>query len=92
MFQHLQYDILKQAFCVKIIINIGDSLFFYSARGKLPIWPFTSLSVFFGAFALLPYFGLWEPPPPKVSKEEIEGWPLKILDSKILAGVCILFF
>ncbi|MCO5564686.1 hypothetical protein L7F22_018353 [Adiantum nelumboides] len=58
-----------------------------SSGSKIPIWPFTSLSVFVGAFALLPYFGLWQPPPPKVSKEEIQGWPLKILDSKISAIV-----
>lgn len=58
-----------------------------SARSKVPIWPFTTLSCFAGAFALLPYFGLWQPPPPKLSKEEIEGWPLRILESKIFAIV-----
>lgn len=56
-----------------------------SSQSRIPVWPFTSLSFFVGAFALLPYFGLWQPPPPTVSKEEIEGWPLKILDSKILS-------
>eukprot|EP00250_Pteridium_aquilinum_P021145 c2503_g1_i1 orf=23-1045(+) len=67
-----------------------------SSRNRIPVWPFTTLSCFAGAFALLPYFGLWQPPPPKVSKEEIERWPLKILDSKILsivvavAGACLL--
>ncbi|QDZ20275.1 hypothetical protein HOP50_04g27920 [Chloropicon primus] len=28
---------------------------------KVPAWPFVSLSMFLGAFGLLPYFALWEP-------------------------------
>lgn len=67
-----------------------------SSKGGVPVWPFTSLSFFVGVFALLPYFGLWQPPPPTISKEELDGWPLKILDSKILsvvvmvAGACLI--
>lgn len=58
-----------------------------SSRRKMPVWPFLSASFFAGAFALLPYFGLWQPSPPRVSKEELQGWPLKILESKILSTV-----
>ncbi|KAH7387204.1 hypothetical protein KP509_16G010500 [Ceratopteris richardii] len=58
-----------------------------SSRNKIPVWPFASLSVFAGAFALLPYFALWEPSALKVSGQEMEGLPLRILDSKIFALV-----
>lgn len=45
---------------------------------KVPAWPFCFLSFFFGAFALLPYFALWQPQDPQPQlpprKEELDGW------------------
>eukprot|EP00249_Psilotum_nudum_P012188 c23631_g1_i1 orf=286-1464(+) len=58
-----------------------------SSKGGVPVWPFTALSCFAGAFALLPYFGLWRPPPPPLSKDESDQWPLKILESKQISIV-----
>ncbi|KAJ7527547.1 hypothetical protein O6H91_16G060700 [Diphasiastrum complanatum] len=60
-----------------------------SERKKTLVWPFAVASFFIGAFALLPYFGLWQPPPPRVSKEELTSWPLNVLESKILSLVLV---
>lgn len=59
-----------------------------SSKGP-PIWPFSVLSGFVGAFALLPYFALWrgDGAPPLPSKEEKDKLPIRILDSKITAAV-----
>ncbi|XP_002986148.2 uncharacterized protein LOC9639905 [Selaginella moellendorffii] len=56
-----------------------------SAKGGVPVWPFSLVSFFTGVFALLPYFGLWNPPPPRVTKQELSTWPLVVLESKILS-------
>ncbi|KAJ4975996.1 hypothetical protein NE237_001102 [Protea cynaroides] len=58
-----------------------------SSRSKIPTWPFVVLSFFGGAYALIPYFVLWRPPPPPVEEVERGRWPLNFLDSKITAGV-----
>lgn len=51
------------------------------------MFPFAILSFFLGAYALIPYFVLWRPPPPAVEKSELTRWPLNFLESKLTAGV-----
>ncbi|XP_034601674.1 uncharacterized protein [Setaria viridis] len=58
-----------------------------SSKSKIPVWPFLVLSCIGGAYALIPYFVLWKPPPPPIDEDEIEQWPLKFLESKLTAGV-----
>ncbi|PNT67190.1 hypothetical protein BRADI_3g22350v3 [Brachypodium distachyon] len=58
-----------------------------SSQSKIPVWPFLVLSCFGGAYALIPYFVLWKPPPPAIDEDEIGQWPLKFLESKLTAGV-----
>uniref|UniRef100_A0ACD5ZU35 Uncharacterized protein n=1 Tax=Avena sativa TaxID=4498 RepID=A0ACD5ZU35_AVESA len=58
-----------------------------SSKSKIPVWPFLVLSCFGGAYALIPYFVLWKPPPPAIDEDEIGQWPLKFLESKLTAGV-----
>ncbi|XP_058112710.1 uncharacterized protein LOC131255841 isoform X2 [Magnolia sinica] len=60
-----------------------------SSRSKIPVWPFLVLSCFGGAYALIPYFVLWRPPPPALDEAELGRWPLNILESKITAGILI---
>ncbi|XP_074307790.1 uncharacterized protein LOC141642764 isoform X2 [Silene latifolia] len=57
-----------------------------SSKSSIPVWPFVSLSFFGGAYALIPYFILWRPPPPPVKEDEVRSWPLNFLESKITAG------
>jgi len=45
----------------------------HSERTKVPVWPFSLVSVFLGAFALLPYFALWTSGAPRVPTEEERG-------------------
>ncbi|KAH0448065.1 hypothetical protein IEQ34_021865 [Dendrobium chrysotoxum] len=56
-----------------------------SSSSKVPVWPFLLLSFFGGAYALIPYFVLWKPPPPAIEEDEIRKWPLNILESRITA-------
>nr|CAB3480756.1 unnamed protein product [Digitaria exilis] len=58
-----------------------------SSKSKIPVWPFLVLSCIGGAYALIPYFVLWKPPPPPIDEDEIEQWPLKFFESKLTAGV-----
>ncbi|GMH12560.1 hypothetical protein Nepgr_014401 [Nepenthes gracilis] len=58
-----------------------------SSKNNIPVWPFLVLSFFGGAYALLPYFIIWRPPPPPVEEGELRRWPLNLLESKITAGV-----
>ncbi|GJN16555.1 hypothetical protein PR202_gb03574 [Eleusine coracana subsp. coracana] len=60
-----------------------------SSKSKIPVWPFLVLSCIGGAYALIPYFVLWKPPPPPIDEDEIGQWPLKFLESKITAGVTL---
>ncbi|XP_065861350.1 uncharacterized protein [Euphorbia lathyris] len=60
-----------------------------SSNSKIPVWPFAILSCFGGAYALLPYFVLWRPPPPPVEESELGRWPLNFLESKFTAGVSL---
>ncbi|GMI98586.1 hypothetical protein like AT2G04360 [Hibiscus trionum] len=60
-----------------------------SSKNNIPTWPFLVLSCFGGAYALLPYFVLWSPPPPPVEENELEKWPLNFLESKLTAGVSL---
>ncbi|XP_068644008.1 uncharacterized protein [Aristolochia californica] len=60
-----------------------------SSKSKIPVWPFLVLSCFGGAYALIPYFVLWRPPPPAVKESELDSWPLKILESKVTAAVVL---
>ncbi|CAL9105448.1 unnamed protein product [Musa acuminata var. zebrina] len=60
-----------------------------SSRSKIPVWPFLLVSFFGGVYALIPYFVLWKPPPPAVGEDEIRGWPLNFLESKITAAVTV---
>uniref|UniRef100_A0A453NF12 Cardiolipin synthase N-terminal domain-containing protein n=1 Tax=Aegilops tauschii subsp. strangulata TaxID=200361 RepID=A0A453NF12_AEGTS len=62
-----------------------------SSKSKIPVWPFLVLSCIGGAYALIPYFVLWKPPPPAIDEDEIGQWPLKFLESKLTAGVCASF-
>ncbi|VAI55679.1 unnamed protein product [Triticum turgidum subsp. durum] len=57
------------------------------SKSKIPVWPFLVLSCIGGAYALIPYFVLWKPPPPAIDEDEIGQWPLKFLESKLTAGV-----
>lgn len=75
-------------------INISQSDFIWiihpficSSKSKVPVWPFLILSFFGGAYALLPYFVLWRPPPPPVDESELTKWPLNFLESKLTAWV-----
>ncbi|XP_020599016.1 uncharacterized protein LOC110038492 [Phalaenopsis equestris] len=60
-----------------------------SSRSKVPVWPFLFLSIFGGAYALIPYFVLWKPPPPAIGEDEIRKWPLNFLESRISASVVL---
>lgn len=62
-----------------------------SSKSKIPVWPFLVLSCIGGAYALIPYFVLWKPPPPPIDEDEIGQWPLKFLESKLTAGVSFSF-
>ncbi|XP_020996545.1 uncharacterized protein LOC107485638 [Arachis duranensis] len=69
-----------------------------SSKSKVPVWPFLLLSCFGGAYALLPYFILWNPPAPPVEETELKSWPLIFLESKVTAvislaaGACIIIY
>ncbi|CAI0383405.1 unnamed protein product [Linum tenue] len=60
-----------------------------SSKSKIPVWPFLVLSCFGGAYALMPYFVLWNPPPPSVEESELKRWPLNVMDSKLTAVVLL---
>ncbi|KAI9176631.1 hypothetical protein LWI28_005233 [Acer negundo] len=62
-----------------------------SSKSNIPVWPFLILSCFGGAYALLPYFVLWNPPPPPVEETELSRWPLNFLESKLTAGLSDFF-
>ncbi|GKE12915.1 hypothetical protein Tco_1416466 [Tanacetum coccineum] len=57
-----------------------------SSKGNVPVFPFLILSFFLGAYALIPYFVLWRPPPPAIEESELKRWPINFLDSKLTAG------
>ncbi|KAL3633667.1 hypothetical protein CASFOL_022429 [Castilleja foliolosa] len=57
-----------------------------SSKIKIPVWPFVSLSVIGGAYALIPYFVIWRPPAPAVEESELRKWPLNFLESKLTAA------
>ncbi|XP_021889931.1 uncharacterized protein LOC110808672 isoform X1 [Carica papaya] len=69
-----------------------------SSKSNIPVWPFLVLSCFGGAYALLPYFVLWKPPPPPVEETELTKWPLNFMESKVTAvisfaaGLCIVIY
>ncbi|KAK9056824.1 hypothetical protein SSX86_024188 [Deinandra increscens subsp. villosa] len=58
-----------------------------SSKGSVPVSPFLVLSFFLGAYALIPYFVLWRPPPLPTEESELKKWPLNFLESKLTAGV-----
>ncbi|XP_059283541.1 uncharacterized protein LOC132037097 [Lycium ferocissimum] len=58
-----------------------------SSKGSIPVWPFLVLSCFGGAYALIPYFALWKPPPPPVEATELQKLPLNLFESKLTAGI-----
>ncbi|KAL7218424.1 hypothetical protein ACSBR2_011652 [Camellia fascicularis] len=60
-----------------------------SSKSKILVWPFLILSCFGGAYALLPYFVLWRPPPPPIEETEFGKWPLNFLESKLTAGISL---
>ncbi|KAI3753516.1 hypothetical protein L2E82_25571 [Cichorium intybus] len=60
-----------------------------SSKGSVPVFPFSILSFFFGAYGLIPYFVLWRPPPPPTEEEELKKWPLNFLESKLTAGITL---
>ncbi|KAJ4730241.1 Cardiolipin synthase N-terminal [Melia azedarach] len=60
-----------------------------SSKSNIPVWPFLVASFFGGAYALLPYFVLWKPPPPPVEETELSRWPLNFLESKLTAGISL---
>ncbi|KAK7273457.1 hypothetical protein RIF29_14507 [Crotalaria pallida] len=60
-----------------------------SSKSIVPVWPFLILSCFGGAYALLPYFVLWKPPPPPVEETELKTWPLNFVESKVTAMVSL---
>ncbi|KAF9624038.1 hypothetical protein IFM89_007736 [Coptis chinensis] len=60
-----------------------------SSKDGVRVWPFLVLSCFGGAYALLPYFVLWKPPPPSLEESELGRWPLNFLESKLTAVVLL---
>lgn len=72
---------------------IYSSLLLPSGRSEkkgVPVWPFLVASFAAGAYALVPYFGLWRPPPPLLRKEELKKWPLNVLENKLVSyGVLV---
>ncbi|KAH7684144.1 hypothetical protein IHE45_05G226700 [Dioscorea alata] len=60
-----------------------------SSQSKIPVWPFLVLSLVGGCYALIPYFVLWNPPPPPVEEDELGKWPLNFLESKITAAITL---
>ncbi|KAJ3693222.1 hypothetical protein LUZ60_008702 [Juncus effusus] len=60
-----------------------------SSKSKIPVWPFVLLSFIGGAYALIPYFVLWKPPPPPIDEDEITKLPLNILESRITAAITL---
>lgn len=80
---------------ISVLVMIKFDIFFlgtHSSKSNIPVWPFLILSFFGGAYALLPYFVLWTPPPPPVEETEIKRWPLNFLESKLTAAVRNLTF
>ncbi|EFN59243.1 hypothetical protein CHLNCDRAFT_138236 [Chlorella variabilis] len=62
----------------------------------VPAWPFITLSYVFGAFGLLPFMALWQPPkePPKVpaAAEDLQGpgnLMQKGMESPLVAFLCL---
>ncbi|KAI4305597.1 hypothetical protein L6164_028954 [Bauhinia variegata] len=60
-----------------------------SAKSKIPAWPFLVLSFFLGVYALIPYFVLWQPPPPPVEETELRTWPLNFMESKVTSAATL---
>lgn len=87
----------NKKYCCSVIFFLWYSItvltvkLYCSSKSKIPVWPFLVLSCIGGAYALIPYFVLWKPPPPPIDEDEIEQWPLKFLESKLTAGVCFGF-
>ncbi|KAJ0111347.1 hypothetical protein Patl1_01806 [Pistacia atlantica] len=73
-----------------LLLPTGRSLVSAAQKANIPVWPFLILSCFGGAYALLPYFVLWNPPPPPVEETELSRWPLNFLESKLTAGISFL--
>eukprot|EP00899_Mesostigma_viride_P022609 jgi/Mesvir1/3532/Mv12003-RA.2 len=61
-----------------------------SRNGSPPALPFLIASFAIGAFALLPFFALHNPPCPPVTSEDVNKLPLKATESKIFAGSLVL--
>lgn len=78
-------------FGIKSLYYLFTAICYCSSKSKIPVWPFLVLSCIGGAYALIPYFVLWKPPPPAIDEDEIGQWPLKFLESKLTAGVCASF-
>ncbi|PRW58694.1 hypothetical protein C2E21_3280 [Chlorella sorokiniana] len=62
----------------------------------VPAWPFVTLSYGIGAFGLLPFMALWQPPrqPPKVPADaaDLQGWQnlmQKGMESPVVAVLCL---
>lgn len=65
---------------------IYSCLLFFDGKGqKIPAWPFATLSLGVGAFALLPYLALREPNPKFIGKKNIF---LLVLNSR-LTGIAL---
>ncbi|XP_020231115.1 uncharacterized protein LOC109811714 [Cajanus cajan] len=60
-----------------------------SSKTNIPVWPFLILSFFGGAYALLPYFVLWNPPAPPIEETQLKTWPLNFLESKVTAAISL---
>lgn len=56
---------------------------------SVPVWPFLLLSGFVGAYGLIPYFILWQPPSPPIEETELGRWPLNFLESKLTARIAL---
>lgn len=61
------------------------------SRNGIPVWPFVSLSFAFGAFALMPYFALWQPPEdqaklplPKAQLQDFKNVIGRAVESKVV--------
>ena len=86
--QKKKYDCSSKFFYGTVFsINNLTVKLYCSSKSKIPVWPFLVLSCIGGAYALIPYFVLWKPPPPPIDEDEIGQWPLKFVESKLTAGV-----
>ncbi|RYR72985.1 hypothetical protein Ahy_A02g007239 [Arachis hypogaea] len=80
-------EVLVSLWYIMVLWPLGYSMLLLSTRksskSKVPVWPFLLLSCFGSAYALLPYFILWNPLTPLIEETELKSWPLIFFESKV---------